>query len=83
MELGRDRVLLSSQGAVPGQCSDPTLRWDTEREQSEKLVGAISTISVIGLSSVLPIRATALCLHCRECSLLCPAAELHELQVMT
>lgn len=42
-----------------------------------------ATTSVAGLSSVLPIRATGLCLHCRECSLLCPAAELHVLQVMT
>lgn len=40
-------------------------------------------ISVVGLSSVLPVRATDLYLHCRECSLLCPAAGLHVLQVMT
>lgn len=82
--LGRAGLLHNSLGSCPAMI--PPSGGTLQEGEAESWWVPSAIISVLGLSSVLAVKATSLCLHCGECSLLCSAAEMHVLlllEVMT
>lgn len=74
-------------GVLPlGTATIPPAGGTLQEGEAESWWVPSMIISVVELSSVLSVKATSLCLHCGECSLLCSAAEAHVLlllEVMT
>ena len=85
--VGERRAPAQQPGVLPlGTATIPPSGGTLQEGEAESWWVPSAIISLVGLSSALSIKATGLCLHCGECSMLCSAAEMHVLlllEVMT